>query len=180
MSDDADHVVEAIDNALRDWSVSGDAMRHAPDAPRVKVPPVPRVPVPNIRTDLLCDLVLFGNAYVDEATGRRIDPLSVVRRGPSVHDSGGAIDIARSIRAIPPLPSVGRIHEAMQQMARDMVPAMQGFAATMRRFEDAARAAGVIPEAPPADLDPRERALRARRNRNTGPARDPFIHRGNR
>lgn len=30
---DGDHVIDAIDNALDDWQVSGDAMRWTPDPP---------------------------------------------------------------------------------------------------------------------------------------------------
>lgn len=39
----SNHVVDAIDNALYDWETSADAMRWAPDAPRV-----PQVQPPQI------------------------------------------------------------------------------------------------------------------------------------
>lgn len=58
---------------------------------------------------------------------------------------------------------------------RAFADSLSALAPTIRRLTEKFREGGLIPDEPD---DPRERALAARRNRNTGPSTEQYRHRG--
>lgn len=91
-----------------------------------------------------------SRVYIDDGSGWR--EIIMVRFG----DVQLASDLFPSIRVW------------FEEMTSAMVPALQQSAEAMRPMYEQMRRAGLVDEVSPGD--PRERALAARRNRNTGPA----------
>ncbi len=191
-TDRADHVLDAIDGALADY-MSPDAMRWAPEAAAAA----------EDAADL--DAEVWETRYADDGvgfvtwpTGRTVSgevyvaPVDTPVLGEGwvsvgfTSDDGGymytpppfrgpdlrclVMDEAQAQRMRASMQQVG---ESVRQMVRQMVP-------PLAKLGRAFREAGLIEDPTATDEDPRERALRAARNRSTGPARDPFRHRGNR
>lgn len=115
-----DHVLDAIDGALHDYHLSGDAMRWTPD------------PAPPRPTRI-------------ELTPEQAERIASVMAGV----------ITESVR---------RVVDAMRPIAQAVI------AAGTRLNELGQRLQALQVVDAPAPLDPRERALHARRTRNTGPA----------
>lgn len=68
--------------------------------------------------------------------------------------------------------AVASVARMVRHMRDDIIPAMD-------RLGERLQAIGVaFRDVEPGTEDPRERALRARRTRSTGPSRNPFTHRG--
>lgn len=110
--DDVTDVLQLIDDAIEDYSVSGDAMR--------------------CRPRLLDGYAELGHTRDGDAFGWLPDRIQRLFGVPD-----WAVEIHR-------------VATVLSDMAREL------------------QAAGVIP--PPPPVDPMQRALEARRNRNTGPA----------
>lgn len=173
MSEDrTDHVIEAIDGALADFT-SPDAMRWSPD------PDHAEPTRPTFRR---------YHAAVSER-GFRGPRLSMMimdeAAGPLLHPRDHA-DLARwsSDHAAFPvtfdMPATALNDETAAALRRASERAGEVFAEFARHVSDTYAKVRVVmdriapPESDPPPLDPRERALWARRNRNTGPARDPY------
>lgn len=144
-------VLQLIDRAIEDYSVSDDAMRWRPE-PRFTV--IDEVHVWRDWRDLP-DLTGQRASSTEDwrAANPALRPVQFVEQTvrveltPEQRELVGAvfIDTARAFGLV-----VRQVVEAVTELARQF------------------QAAGLIP--PPAPVDPMQRALEARRNRNTGPA----------
>lgn len=234
---DVDHVLDAIDNALWDWTESPDAMtvRYGDDdgadapgtlaeeTPERHVNPLARWPESGMTLDG-CRLAFDASPLIHAArisTARSGARAEISAAGYLVYDEGGQLDRQRSIPIIedPAMPpgqayiaspgrpgvrifglwmdeiSVGPL-PTPPQFTEDMFrETMRGLARAAEAAQASwmpawARAAGAVGAAfnriqqhlpdvePHVEQTPRERALEARRNRGTGPARNPHRHRG--
>lgn len=118
---------------------------------------------PTERQRLVLDRLLTGSAYVD-GQGRRVPPAHV----PTL-----TLDLGHL--RFPP-ESVVRLTRAVDDAMVTMKRTLTEVGRVASRVGVTLRDAGLLPDEPPTD--PRKRALWARRNRSTGPARDPFRNRG--
>lgn len=91
--------------------------------------------------------------------------------------------------------AIASIARVVERLRDEIVPAMEKFNEAFKRMQAAspefqramsAHASGAVIDirnvkVPPVPhVDPRQQALAARRNRNTGPSHHPYKHRGNR
>lgn len=195
-------VIDAIDGALDDYTVSGDAMRWTPDPPQPATSGTdPRAELPDrngsafARAELrdlppewaeamveLHERMQLIAQQIGAATqGMRWAPtppepirmpraeLRPVREDPTVFDRANAsvpIDFG-------PTPFTAIDTAQLYARLRPPVPALRRAAEQFGRALDhmhVHRDVAGIPVPPPLPADPRERALQARRTRNTGPA----------
>jgi hypothetical protein len=200
-----DHVIDAIDAALRDWGTSDDAMRvsYADSLPPVEEREVPPSstgvdisgwreigyttdePVgtyanaDSFRRAAAEQVILYGQIYLE-----RLRPgpgLRVVAVGAEEFSIG-------PLRMTPEREAWDSVREAFTATGRAAAQTMEGFgraaAVVGERFTSYAAWMGEAnqrdecPPTPPQPLSAREKALEARRNRHTGPARNPHRHRG--
>lgn len=173
-----DHVIDAIDAALLAWDTSADAMRcsYADTLPPVEERDAQRPSTggsdvshweergwtidwgENAVGDLYRSVLLYGNVYLDPETGRVIPP-------GSWHDPPNLAGIA----------PLSGWYDALT-LARPVVRPDH-----LRVSYSGARVTyAILDEAvdPPEQETARERALKARQQRHTGPPQSPHRHRG--
>ena len=87
--------------------------------------------------------------------------------------------------------AIKALAEALQRMRDEILPQMEALNKAFKAAQTGVRSAHYCPpvmdirvpgaNVPPVPhADPRQQALAARRNRNTGPSHHPYKHRGNR
>jgi hypothetical protein len=155
-SDRTDHVLAAIDGALLDWSVSGDAMRWAPEPEQVDT---------------------VGPCYAEDLSpgqvaAARVDRLLATRRGGTPREMVVVFEPDTEVLDR----MVAAWGEIADGAARALAPLAEAFTqATAQAGEviagirDSLREGGALPKQPPAD--PRAHALWLRQHRGTGPVR---------
>lgn len=179
---DTDDVRDLIDGALHDHTVSNDAMRSVPPEARSELRRPPEVIVGTLR-----------NAVV------RVGPVGADPHNPwmwrDLTPHVLSIDIASMHVDVIPHPgfpsgqALMLTPDALARIGQRIAEPFEALSVGMRRvgdhihmtMEPVRRAFGPHVRGSVADEaaeDPRERALRLRRERNTGPARDPHRHRG--
>jgi hypothetical protein len=196
-----DHVIDAIDAALADWETSDDAMRvsYADTLPPVeeREDPPPSTgwrgwdevgyttdePIgtyanaDSFRRAAAEQVILYGGVYLE-----RLLPGPGLCVVPVCADefSIGPFQVFPSDRAREAFQRVGRdaasaVEEAFQRAGRAAAQAIEfvSYRDWMNEANQRQRN-----ECQPAQLSARENALDARRNRSTGPQRDPHRHRG--
>lgn len=162
-----------LEGASRDCTVGVDAMRWTPPEEREERTPVlGRSTGPHLR---------FG---VARASIRPVDSDGPwVEIGTISEPSPGAHRFAALQQAVILHPddaaALRRGFENAGKRAAEGMRQIRVVAATaLRDWERLRDAARPLVKVADEEQDPRERALQARKNRNTGPARDPFARRG--
>lgn len=195
--DRVDHVIAAIDGALSDWSVSGDAMRWQPPAESAEPTPmiVDEVFIAPAGTPPPAAPVAYFEWSADttvcpacRATHSRTRDFG--REVLALFPSGRRAGALRRIRELDERRrrwefDRERVRTAVQSMgdsawqADVLVDQMEAVGVTAAQLADAVEALTVDNPSPDlllADdlgpVDPRARALQLRRTRNTGPSRD--------
>lgn len=201
-----DHVLDAIDAALRDWETSDDAMRcsYADELPPVedRATSSTGVDVSGWRelgyiTDepeafhrqprnyaAWMSMMLCGEVFIDQSTGAVIDPSRVtVTRVNEREYSMGPFHVRpigeTDLRAMHDRlrAPLEELSGVMAALSQSVKPVLEGMRAFSVAF-DASPLHRQTPAATPPQMTPRERALNARLNRHNGPQRDPHRHRG--
>lgn len=161
MDDRTQHVIDAIDGALDDWSVSGDAMRWTPEQPGPAAP-----------LHLPASRIFFAPAGTPPPT----DPTSAhewVEVEPGQPGfRGGRRPVTLGLHPWQAAVLAQTYGSAFREAAEAVSRAMNALPDDVDHLLAAIE--GLRPLAPePAEReDPRARALRLRRHRNTGPASD--------
>lgn len=145
-ADRTQHVIDAIDGALDDWAVGPDAMRWTPEPADVSVQDSRPA---DIITRLLERSIWFEPARL--TTEEHLDVLAEIGRRMAAVASA-TMGLARSFTVFAEAFDGARV----QLADVEVIPTVG--------FDEAAVCA--------ADDSPRARALRLRRERNTGPSRD--------
>lgn len=160
--DRTQHVLDAIDGALEDWTVSGDAMRWTPEPPAV-VHVAPGRPLvggrpyagPVTFVDNPVQLTLVDNPV------QRLLERSMWYWSPELDAEQMRRTLERLGLTMQP------VMEAAQRMAEVLGRGLEEFTPLLAQMTMRPQA-----EPRPEPEDPRERALRLRQQRHTGPSQD--------
>lgn len=170
-----DGILDAIDSALDDWTVSADAMRYVPEEAEERREPG-GVLIGPINAELL------GEGWTEVGWMTEESALDIYRRVEPVDpwpEDRGCTNLAVLRNLARPLPRIefsvdrGSVLDALAEAFGPLRDAVRRAELAMRPLAALAR---TIEPAEPTDL--RERALWLRQNRNTGPAQNPHRHRG--
>jgi hypothetical protein len=165
MTDRTQHVIDAIDGALGDWSVSSDAMRWTPE-PEIPFGLERRRPVGfrggRVPPPIVIDETHHSTSEAVQLPRREGRGLLAFGNGV-VHHLVGPDGLATWQGALLSEIFGSAFREACEAMAR-LFHAVEEAAAPLAALRDQL--------ADDVDEDPRARALRLRRERNTGPSRD--------
>lgn len=191
MSDRTQHVIDAIDGALDDWSVSDDAMRWMPE-PESEAAPPPFGGSLELRGGRLVEH-RPGCSIVHEYLNRppscqcgALDRAALSLQSPTSWSRQNRLDTAMGV-AVRAAADHARAEQALREMFEDAGAAIEqmverfrsladGMGQTMPQLVETLRqlaAAEAAPQ-PCSELEgARDRALRLRQERNTGPGRTP-------